>query len=315
MTKKFVTAMALSLVLAATCVSAFCGEKIKIGYCDSSFNDTFHTFMLDAANEYAAENNIELMVMDAQLDSVRQQDLVNTMISDGVQAVIVIPCDTSAVNPMTEAAKSAGIPIVYLNLDPFSASEVPEGAYYVGSPTKEGGIMQMEYIGERLGGKGNICVLMGMLTNEATYSRTDGVVEVARDNFPGIKILAQETAQWQRDMAVSVMENWITAYGDSINAVIANNDEMAIGAANALRAAGISGVLTAGIDGTPDALEAIKNDVLTVSVLQDAVGQGKGALELAHKLINGEKSEPVIWVPLELITKENVDKFGYTEVR
>lgn len=295
--------------LALMCQSAYAGEKIKIGYCDNNFNDTFHIYMLDAATEYANANNIELMVMDAQLDSVRQQDYVQTMISDGVKAVIVIPCDTTAVSPMTEAAQAAGIPIVYLNLDPFSSGNVPEGAYYVGSPTKEGGIMQMEYIGEKLGGKGSICILMGLLTNEATYSRTDGIVETVKEKYPNITILAQETAMWQRDQAVSVMENWITAYGDSISAVIANNDEMALGASNALAAAGRTDVLTAGIDGTPDALEAIGNGTLTVSVLQDAIGQGRGALELAHKLLQGGTSDSIIWVPLELITKDNVDTF------
>lgn len=295
--------------LAMICQAAHGGEKIRVGYCDNNFNDTFHTFMLDAATEYANDNNIELTIMDAQLDSVRQQDYVQTMISNGVEAVIVIPCDTSAVSPMTKAAQAAGIPIIYLNLDPFSSGDVPKGAYYVGSPTKEGGIMQMEYIGEKLGGKGGVCILMGLLTNEATYSRTDGVVETAREKFPGITILAQETALWQRDQAVGLMENWITAYGNRISAVIANNDEMALGACKALAAAGITGVLTAGIDGTPDALEAIENGTLTVSVLQDANKQGRGALELAHTLLTGGTSEPVIWVPLELITKDNVDKF------
>ncbi|MCD8350046.1 MAG: substrate-binding domain-containing protein [Planctomycetaceae bacterium] len=302
--------LGLALFLVASVVSlAGAGENIKIGYCDNNFNDTFHTFMLDAANEYAAKNGIELAVMDAMLDSVRQQDGVRNMINDGVQALIVIPNDTSAVGPMTEAAQEAGIPIIYLNLDPFSDGNVPEGAYYVGSPTKEGGIMQMEYIGERMGGKGAICVLMGLLTNEATYSRTDGVVEVVEQQYPDIQILSQETGLWQRDQAVSVMENWITAYGDQISAVIANNDEMALGASHALRSAGMGHVFTAGIDGTPDALQAIQNGTLTVSVLQDAIGQGRGAVELAHKLVQGESSEPVIWVPLALITKENVHEF------
>ncbi len=297
------------LTVWALCVGAGAGETIKIGYCDNNFNDTFHTFMLDAAQNYAQKNNIELAVMDAMLDSIRQQDSVRTFINDGVDALIVIPNDTSAVGPMTEAAQDAGIPIIYLNLDPFADGNVPEGAYYVGSPTKEGGIMQMEYIGEKLGGKGAICILMGLLTNEATYSRTDGVVEVVKEKYPDIEILSQETALWQRDQAVSVTENWLTAHGDRISAIIANNDEMALGASQALRTAGLTHVLTAGIDGTPDALQAIQNGTLTVSVLQDAIGQGRGAVELAHKLVRGEKSEPVIWVPLALITKENVQEF------
>ncbi|MCD8138336.1 MAG: substrate-binding domain-containing protein [Planctomycetaceae bacterium] len=299
----------LLLAMWVSCVGAWAGEAIKIGYCDNNFNDTFHTFMLDAAQEYAKNNNIELTVMDAQLNSIRQQDSVRTLLNDGVQALIVIPNDTSAVGPMTEAAQEAGVPIIYLNLDPFSDGNVPEGAYYVGSPTKEGGIMQMEYIGEKLGGKGAICILMGLLTNEATYSRTDGVVEVVKTKYPDIQILSQETALWQRDQAVSVTENWLTAHGESISAIIANNDEMALGASQALRTAGLTDVLTAGIDGTPDALQAIQNGTLTVSVLQDVVGQGRGAVELAHKLIRGETSAPVIWVPLALITKENVQNF------
>lgn len=289
--------------------TAFSGEKITIGYCDNNFNDTFHSFMLDAATSYAREHGIELMIMDAMLDSVRQQDHVHTVINSGVKAVIVIPNDTSAVSPMTEAAREAGIPVIYLNQDPFNGVDVPDGAYYVGSPTKEGGIMQMEYIGEKMDGKGNVCILMGMLTTEAAYSRTDGVEETAGEKFPGIRILSKETALWQRDQAVTVTENWLTAFGDQIDAIIANNDEMAIGAANALAVANKPNILTAGIDGTPDALGAIQSGRLTVSVLQDAVGQGRGAVELAHKLINGGESERVIWIPLELITRDNVEKF------
>jgi inositol transport system substrate-binding protein len=307
--KKTCAPLAMAVLFMAFASTLHGGEKIRIGYCDDNFNDTFHIFMLDAASAYAEKNNIELLVMDAQLDSVRQQDHVQSVINSGARAVVVIPNDTSAVGPMREAAKGAGIPIIFLNKDPFSGNPVPEGAYYVGSPSKEGGVMQMEYIGEKMGGKGGVCILMGYLTNEATYSRTDGVVEVVEKKYPEIRILARETALWQRDQAVSVTENWLTAHGGNITAIVANNDEMALGAALALESAGRQDVFVAGIDGTPDALAAIEKGTLTVSVLQDAVGQGEGAVALAHKLISGGSSEQVIWVPLALITKENVDDF------
>lgn len=284
-------------------------DQITIGYACKNLNDTFQTYLADAAKAYAEENNIKLDVADAQNDVVRQQDQVNTFISQGVDALIVLPIDTSAAEPMTQAAKEAGIPLIYLNTNPYPDGNFPEGTYYVGSIEKQAGEMQAEYIGKLLNGEGNVVILQGQLVHEGAIKRSEGVVDKLKELYPNVKVLAQQPADWQKDMGMTVTENWITAYGD-IDAVFANNDEMALGAINALQEAGMKDTLVIGIDGTKGALDAIKAGTLAGSVFQDAEGQAKGAMEIAEKVVKGEEvSEQIKWIPFILITPENVGDF------
>ncbi|MBR0599946.1 sugar ABC transporter substrate-binding protein [Sinanaerobacter chloroacetimidivorans] len=284
-------------------------DQITIGYACKNLNDTFQTYLVDAANEYAEENNIKLDIADAQNDVVRQHDQVNTFITQGVDALIVLPIDTSAAEPMTIAAKEAGIPLVYLNTNPYPDGNFPEGTYYVGSIEKEAGEMQAEFIGKLLNGQGNVCILQGSLTHEGAVMRSEGVVDKLKELYPDVKVLAKQPAEWQKDQGMSVTENWITAYGD-IDAVFANNDEMALGAINALQEAGMTETHVIGIDGTKGALDAIKAGTLAGSVFQDAAGQAEGAMEIAAKAAKGEEiSEQIKWIPFILITPENVDDF------
>ena len=284
-------------------------DQITIGYACKNLNDTFQNYLVDAAKEYAEENNIKLDVADAQNDVVRQHDQVNTFISQGVDALIVLPIDTSAADPMTTAAKEAGIPLVYMNTNPYPDGNFPEGTYYVGSIEKEAGEMQAEFIGKMLNGEGNVCILQGQLVHEGAVQRSEGVVDKMKELYPNVKVLAQQPADWQKDMGMTVTENWITAYGD-IDAVFANNDEMALGAINALQEAGMKDTLVIGIDGTKGALDAIKAGTLAGSVFQDAAGQAKGAMEMAVKAASGETiAEQIKWIPFILITPENVGDF------
>lgn len=290
--------------------TAAAGGKIKIGYACPNINNTFQTYLVDAAKAYAAANNIELIVVDGQQDVIMQQDQVKALIEQGVQALMVTPADTSAMEPVTAAAKEAGIPLVYFNTNPYPDGNMPEGTYYVGSQEITAGNLQMEYAGEKLGGKGNVAILMGGLTYEASFQRTQGVEDIIKSKYPEIKLLAKETAEWQREKAVSVVENWITAYGDDIDAIFANNDEMALGAINALQAAGVSDVMVFGIDATPDAIKAVEEGSLTATVFQDAVGQSEGAIKIAISAVKKETiTEDVTWIPFVLVTKENVAQY------
>lgn len=286
------------------------GETFKIGYSCNNFNDTFQTYIVDAAKSYVAENpGLSIDVQDAQEDVIKQQDQINSFIQQKVDALVVVPVDTSAMGPITKAAQDADIPLVYVNRNPFGESEIPEGAYYVGSQEKIGGEMQMEFVGEKLGGKGNICILMGILSNEGAIKRTEGVESKIKEKYPDIKVLAKETGNWQRDQGLAITENWLTAYGEDINAIIANNDEMALGALKALSNAGRKDVIVVGLDAIPDALASIEAGELAATVLQDAKGQGAGGLEIAHKAIKGEKLESIKWIPFKLITPDNLKDF------
>jgi ABC-type sugar transport system substrate-binding protein len=294
----------------ATTNAAASGDRIKIGYACPNINNTFQTYLVDAAKVYAEKNNVELIVVDGQQDVIMQQDQVKALIEQGVQALMVTPADTSAMEPVTEAAKAAGIPLVYFNTNPYSDGNMPEGTYYVGSQEVTAGELQMTAAGDKLGGKGNIAILMGGLTYEASFERTQGVKNIIESTYPDIKVLAEETAEWQREKAVSVVENWITAYGDTLDAIFANNDEMALGAIMALQSAGITDVLVFGVDATPDGIKAVEEGALTATVFQDAVGQSEGSMEIAIKAVKGESiAETVKWIPYVLVTKDNVADF------
>lgn len=288
------------------------GEKLRIGYACPNINNTFQTYLMEAAQAYANANDIELLVVDGQQDVVMQQDQVKSLIQQGVDALIVSPADTSAMEPLTQAARDANIPLIYLNSNPYAGkeSEMPEGVYYVGSQEVTAGELQMQYAGEKMSGKGNVCILMGGLTYEASFQRTEGVKNIIASTYPDIKVLAEETGDWQRDKALAVTENWLTAYGDDIDAIFANNDEMALGAIQCLNTLGIKDVMVFGIDATPDAVKAVEEGTMTGTVFQDAVGQAEGAMQLAVKAAGSETiAEQVLWIPFILVTPENYTQY------
>ncbi|MBC8587217.1 sugar ABC transporter substrate-binding protein [Paratissierella segnis] len=286
------------------------GKSFKIGYSCNNFNDTFQTYIVDAAKAYVNDNpELSIDVQDAQEDVIKQQDQINAFIEQGVDALVVVPVDTSAMDPITEAAKKENIPLVYVNRNPFGEDTVPENVYYVGSQEIIAGQLQMEFVGEELGGKGNVAILVGILSNEGAVKRTEGNESIIEEKYPDIKVLAKESGNWQRDQGLTITENWLTAYGNDLNAILSNNDEMALGALKASRDAGRDDIIIVGVDAIPDALASIEEGGLTATVLQDAVGQGKGALEAAHKALKGESQDSINWVPFKLITTDNLDEY------
>lgn len=304
------------LVVAMVATGAFAAGgkeasgKVKVAYVCNSFNDTFQTYVMDAAKKFFADKaDMELVLQDAQEDVIRQQDLVNTLISQGVKALIVVPVDTNAMAPIIKAAADAKIPLVFVNRNPFGTGTLPANVYYVGSQEIIAGQLQMEAMGKLLGGKGNVAILIGKLDNEGALKRTEGNEVTIKSKFPDIKILAKETGNWQRDQGMSLVENWLTAYGKNLNGILANNDEMALGAVEALKAAGRTDVIVMGVDAIPDAKVAVGNGSLAATVLQDAVGQGRGAAEAAFKVLGGQKVEPVTWVPFVLVNKDNLAQY------
>lgn len=287
-------------------------EAVEIGYAINNLNDTFQTYILEAARAEVESNDYTLRVENAKEDLITQQDQVNTLIQNGVKGLIVVPVDTSAMAPITEAAQRANIPLVYVNRNPFAGQEeeMPEGVYYVGSEEITAGIMQMEFVGEQLAGEGKIAVLMGILGNEGAVKRTEGVEETLAKDFPEMEVLNKESAEWQRDQALGIAENWLSTYGDELKGIIANNDEMALGAVQAAKNSNRSDLIIMGIDAIPDAIEAIEAGELAGTIFQDAVGQGGGSAEILGRLLNDENTdEPVTYVPFKLVTSDNVAEF------
>lgn len=314
---KKILAVMLVLVLALGMLTA-CGggadteapadDTVTIGFAQCNLNDTFQTYVTDAAKAKAEELGYTMDVQDAQEDVVKQQDQVNTMIEQGYDVIMVVPVDTSAMGPITDAVTAAGIPLVYVNRNPFGTDTPPEGVYYVGSQEIVAGQLQGEYLVELMGETGGVGILMGILSNEGAVKRTEGN-ETVLSQYPGIEILAKETGEWQSDKGMAITENWLTAYGDKLNAILANNDGMAIGAVQALTAAGRDDVIVMGVDAIPDAVQMVADGTLDATVLQDAVGQGAGGVEVAAKVLGGEAPEAVTWIDFVLVTPENVADF------
>jgi inositol transport system substrate-binding protein len=306
-TKARFTSLALALMLSS---GAALAADLKIGVAMSQFDDTYLTYMREDMGKKAKDmGGVDLQFVDGRNDVNKQLDQVQELIGKKVDALIVNPVDTAATARITKAATAAGIPLVYVNRRP-DDPKLPAGVASVTSDDKEAGRMQMEYLAKKMDSKGSVVILLGELANNSTRDRTEGVKEVLK-KYPDIKIAQEQTGAWQRQKGMDLTNDWLTQ-GRDFNAVISNNDEMAIGAAMALKSAGKKkgDVLVAGVDGTPDGLAAVKNGDLTVSVFQDAKGQGEGAIDAAVKLAKKETlPQQAIVIPFKLITPENVATF------
>lgn len=305
-TKTRIASLALSLMLTSGAALA----DLKIGVSMSQFDDTWLTYLRESMDSKAKSlpDGVTLQFEDARSDVVKQLSQVESFISQKVDAIIVNPVDTAATQRITKSAVAAGIPLVYVNRRPDDL-KLPAGVVTVASDDLEAGRMQMQYLADKMAGKGNIVILLGDLANNSTTNRTKGVKEVLA-KYPDIKIEQEQTGIWSRDKGMTLVNDWLTQ-GREFNAVVSNNDEMAIGAAMALKGAGKEkgSVLIAGVDGTPDGLNAIKKGDMAVSVFQDAKGQADGSIDTAVKMVKKQPVEQAVWVPYRLITPENVDQF------
>lgn len=298
--------LALSMLLALTaCSTSQKSDKVKIGVTLMDFSTEFGIGLKDYMTAKAdAMGDVELTVVDAGGDAAKQLQQVETFISQKVDAIIMQPQEQEACSPAIDKAKAAGIPIINCN-----SLTITEPDAYVGSNDSESAEIAMTYIAEQLGGKGNVLMMHGHPGQTAEVKRTEGAMDILAQN-PDITLLDEQTADWDRAEAMTLMENWIQAYGDQINAVFCQNDEMALGALNALVQAGKKdNVLVVGVDAIDDALQSVKDGKMDATVYQDCKGQAEGAIEAAYKLAKGESVEKEILIPFILVTTENVDEY------
>ena len=307
--KPFVKTLAASSLLVLS-LSSTPALAAKIGVTMSAFDDNFLTVLRNGMGKYAeSQKDISLQFEDAQGDVGKQLNQIQNFIAQKVDAIIVNVVDTDATPKMTKLATQAGIPLVYVNRMPADKT-LPEKVAYVGSNEVDSGTLQMKEVCKLMGGKGNILVMMGDLANQAARQRTQDVEDVIKTpECSGIKILDKRTAKWQRTEGNDLMTNWISS-GMKFEAVVSNNDEMALGAIQALKASKmLDKTIVAGIDATQDALASMKAGELKVTVFQNAAGQGQGAVDTAMKIIKGEKVPPMVWIPFELVTPANLSQY------
>jgi inositol transport system substrate-binding protein len=276
------------------------------------FDDNFLTVLRNGMIDYSKTmNGVTLQVEDAQNDVAKQQSQIQNFIASGVSAIIVNPVDTDATAAMSKIAADAKIPLVYVNRQPVNLDSLPDNQAFVASNEEESGTLETKEICRLLNGKGNAVVIMGELSNQAARQRTKDVHDViAKEPCTGIKIVQEQTANWDRTQGSDLVTNWLSA-GIDFDAVISNNDEMAIGAVQALKAAGkdLNKIIVGGVDATQDALASMQAGDLKVTVFQDAAGQGEGAVDAALKLAKGEKVEKKTFVPFQLVTPANAKDF------
>ncbi len=304
--KKLILTMAVSALMSTSALAA------NIGVSMAQFDDNFLTVLRNGMQDYAKTlDGVTLQVEDAQNDVAKQQSQIQNFIASKVDAIIVNAVDTDATAAMSKLATAAGIALVYVNREPVNVNELPAKQAFVASNEVESGTLETKEVCKLLKGKGKIVVMMGELSNQAARQRTKDIHDViATDECKGLTIVEEQTANWSRTQGADLMTNWLSA-GLEFDAVISNNDEMAIGAIQALKAAGrkMDTVVVAGVDATQDALAAMAAGDLDVTVFQNAAGQGKGSVDAALKLAKGEKVEAKVYIPFELVTPDNLSKY------
>jgi inositol transport system substrate-binding protein len=307
--KKLILAAAMAALMTST------AHATKVGVSMALFDDNFLTVLRNGIEAYAKENGIEVQIEDAQNDVAKQLDQIKNFAASGVDAIIVNPVDTSATQAMTDAASAAGKPLVYVNRQPANLDTLPDNQAFVASNEADSGTLETKEVCRLFKEAGKteakVYVIMGELSNQAAVQRTkdiDDVIATADCSF--IKIIDKQTSNWRRDEAQNLMTNWLSK-GEAFDGVIANNDESAIGAIQAMKAGSVDmkAVVVGGVDATQDALVAMQAGDLDVTVFQDAKGQGQGALDAAVKLAKGEAVDQKVWIPFQLVTPANIGDF------
>ncbi len=240
------------------------GEKILIGCPLSNFADKSIAYVRAGLELYAKDNpNIELVIQDSKWDANTQIALVENMIAIGCKAIIMNPVESTACQPIVNACEEAGVYLIC-----FSKRMSDE-------------------LQERLEGKGNIAMIYGKMGTENMVKRSEGFKNIM-SKYPDMKLVAENTANWKREEALAVVENWIQT-GVEFDAIVCNNDEMAIGAALALQSQGLNPAdyVIAGLDGTPDSLQFMKDGLLTVTAYDDWKNIYEGSINMAIDLVNG----------------------------
>ncbi len=316
--------LAILLSLFAGCNRSSSDKKIKVGAAVYGLKGEYVQNWVKGLKEhpYIKDGRVDLVVFDGNYDANTQQSQFETMAAQKFDGILFIPIDVNAGVQSVNTATEAGIPVVGSNTRVKSNDLLS----FIGSDDVKAGYDEARYAFDLVGGEGNAVIIEGPIGQSAQIDRLEGN-QKALAEYPGINVLAQRTANWSRAEALNLMEDWLVAYPGKINVVIGQNDEMALGAIQAIKQAGLStnDFVVVGIDGVQDSVTAVANGEQALSILQDAVGQSQGALDILLRQIIGSDYLPqadfwnsVEWaegsikdysVPWVSITSENVTQF------
>jgi ribose transport system substrate-binding protein len=274
-------------------------------------NNPFFIDMQNGAEEAARRLGVELVVQspEREIDVEKQMQIVENLLQTGIRALCIAPASSKGLIPALARANAAHVPIVVVDDEVDQAAAAEAGVHtesYVGSNNVEGGRIAGRYLIEASGGRAKVAILEGIPGHETGDSRLAGFRDAVRA-APGLRVVASQPANWERDQGFTVFQNMLQAHPE-IDAVFACNDMMALGAAEAIAAAGRSGtVRVIGFDAVDDARQAIAGGTMAASVAQFPSEMGRLAVETAVKLINGESVAKDQRTKIGLVTRETLE--------
>lgn len=323
------------LMLISVSVFAYGGRDSglpSIGVAIYRFDDTFMSYTRNAIEQNAV-GKASLEVVDSQNAQPMQNDQVDQFLSKRLDAIAINSVDRTAAAAIIDKAKAQDTPVVFFNREPLPEDMAKwSNVYYVGARAEESGTMQGEIVAEYFkanpgadkNGDGVIQYIMlkGEPGHQDAELRTEYSIKAITDAGLKVERLAEDTAMWQRPTAVEKMSAFYARYGDNIEVVIANNDDMALGVIEALRQEGYFSngrfIPVVGVDATAPALQALEEGTLLGTVLNDAANQGKATFDLAYALAQGNAASSAgwplvdgkyVWVPYQKVTLDNYTQF------
>lgn len=289
------------LLVVAMVATAAISQK-TIGVAISTLENPFFVTMKEGGEAKAEELGLTMIVLDAHDSPERQSAQVEDLIARRVDVLIINPVDSDAIVPAVREANRAGIPVITVTR-PSNGGDVEQ---HLDIDNAMAGQMIAEALAEALDGEGRVAILEGIPGAPSARDRQAGFIEEI-ENYAGIRVVSSLTANYSREQASSVMEDILTA-NPVLDAVYAHNDQMALGAVRTIIAAGrIDEIKVFGVDAIDDALDAIRAGQMVATVQQQPALQMAIAVVAAQRIINGASVEPLVIVPLRLVTAENVD--------
>ena len=313
MVKRKRTAAVLACVVIPTLLLAACGGQLsgatggtkrKIGFAVSTLANPFFVSLRDGAQKAANSAGYDLLVADAEDDNAKQADQIGNFITQKVDVLIVNPTDSDAVTPSVQKANAAKIPVIALDRSANGGSVTS----FIASDNVSAGRMGAKQLIKAVPQGAKVAMLIGVPGASAARDRGQGFTEGLADksvNTKGATLVAQQVANFQRDQALNVMQNILTANPD-LNGVFCQNDDMALGAVQAIKAKGLTGkVFVVGVDGIPDARTAVRAGDIYADIAQQPSLMGRIGVETAQRIINKQSVPATRTVPVQVLTKEN----------
>jgi inositol transport system substrate-binding protein len=303
---KVTIALILLAVIFMSCGKQDNSAKVfRVGYANSSDSDFFKKLLADeVAALIKPDKDFEIVFVNADLDLQKQFEQFDTFIAQKFDAIIVEPVDQAGIAPAIQKANAAKIPVLSI------CSRSSGGDFtYIGNTYIDGGIMQGEYMIKVLPQNAKIVYMIGQLGYDHSRDRRAGFLDTLTKARPDITLLAEQTANYDRAEGMKLMEDWIQAY-PQIDGIICANDQMALGAIQALKAANrLTGTHIAGVDATDEALQCVKNGEMDITILQSAPLEAQGAYDCLKKLRAGQPIPAEVIIPQIAITKDNVSDY------